>query len=324
MTSLKTSSALRAGALLFAIAAPPAFSQVRAAFPGSNRVGGPTPMQRSFPNPPAPRASTPMPQNSPGFVNQGNFGQQGGVVVGGSGLTVNGSYTGDNFNLAFHLGGGVPGHDGCFLPNGNFVCYPNYYYGYGWGYYNNYYDGYYDNSYQRYSVVDGALVQPILLAPAAPAPPPAEPPPPPTDAEVAATLLKAGDADGAADKYRLFLRDHADDAEAMRGLAVALLVAGEHDQGVAMMSMAYRTDPTLADRPLDDATLFRSDADLRKSVVKAVNFANKIKSASSWLSVGVLMQAEGRDDTALRMIARASDLGLDAALVKKFKVALGQ
>lgn len=256
----------------------------------------------------------------------GGWCNPGGVVVGGSGLTVDGAYTSNNFDLAFHLGSGYPATTGCVrYPCGNVCYYPGIYYG-GWGWYNDYYyGGYYDNSDQHYAVVDGALVQPIYMTPpASTAQPAAEPPPPPTDAEIGAALLRSGDASGAVDKYRAYLRDHAADADAMRCLAIALLANGDPDQGVAMMSMAYRTSVALVDQPVADEMLFKSDADLRKAVVKAVNFANKIKSASSWLTVAVLMQAEGRKEHAGRMVDRASDLGLDAALVKKFKTALGQ
>ncbi len=243
----------------------------------------------------------------------------------GSALYVNGSYTSNNLSLDFHLGA-QPGLDNCrtIWPNNGCVYYPYYgYYG-GWGWYNNYYDGYYDNSDQHYSVIDGALVQPIFVqVPPAATPAAQEPTPPPTDDQIAASLLRSGNADGAVEKYRAYLRDHADDAGAMRAFAIALLVAGEPEQGVAMMSMAYRTDPTLAEKVLPDEQLFKSDADLRQALQKAVTFANKMKSASSWLTVAVLMQAEGRKDHALRMIDRASGLGLDAALVKRFKTTLG-
>jgi len=319
--------------VVLAVAASSTSAQVKAAFGGAQRAGGTTPMQRSFA---MPRSSSGMgssgmgsgPAMSPAIARTwsgGGAAVVGGTVVDSSALYVNGSYTNNNLSVDFHLGAN-PGLENCRVlwPNNGCNYYPYYgYYG-GWGWYNNYYDGYYDNSDQHYSVIDGALVQPIFVQlPAAAAQAPQEPPPPPTDDQIAASLLMSGDAQGAVEKYRVYLRDNAGDAAAMRALAIALVVSGEPEQGVAMMSMAYRTDPTLADKSIPDHQLFRSDADLRLALQKSVTFANKMKSASSWLTVAVLMQAEGRKDHALRMIDRAEGLGLDAALVKRFKTALG-
>jgi hypothetical protein len=306
--------------------------------PGPSRAGGSTPAQRTLPAPGArPQTVARRPASAPvGAAVGGNsignhhfghhqFGHQQGFVS-GSGLVVNGSVSDDNFNLAFHLGA-QPAHDlPCHeWPVGTKWCQPSwgwYYPSYWWDY-PRYYDGYYDNSYQQYAVIDGALVVQVPVATPAPVQPPAPAAPPPTDAEVAAALLKSGDSSGAIDLYRKHLQDRDDDAEAMRGLGVALLVHGEPEQGVAMISMAYRTNAMLVDAEVSSGDLFKSQGQLRETLRGAVSFANKIKSASAWLTVAVLMQAEGRDGDALRMIDRAADLGLDAALVKRFRTALG-
>jgi hypothetical protein len=333
MTTTASRSALLAACLsTMAFVAAPASAQVRAAIPGASRPGGTTPMQRSM----APQ--TPMHRSQPGrpsggFVG-GGFGTNTGVIIGGSGLFVQGTYTSDNFNLGVNLGAhpiapsdnvppGTPGN--CWWWGNKYCGYPTLYYpwNYPWGYYGyDYYDGYYDNSNQRYNVIDGALMVPISVqAPAQAAP--VQPSPPPTDAEVAAALLRDGNPGAAADKFQAYLRDNPGDADAMRSLAVALLLKKEPDQGVAMMSLAYRTDPALAGQALPAADLFASKGDLRETLQKAVAFANKAKSASSWLTVAVIMQAQGRDDHAMRMINRAGDLGLDPALVKRFRTSLG-
>jgi hypothetical protein len=319
--SPKRSRSIAAVAML-ALAAVPASAQVRAAFPGPHRNDSKTPLQRTLPPPggaPAPRP--PAPPSQPGSPLIGIGTGTGSAVTIGSGITVDGAFNSGNFNVDFHLGTPIT-TSRVIHPGGGIWYYPRTYYR---GCRNSYYDGYYDNSNQRYAVIDGALVQPVPTAPAPaaePAQPAGEPPPPPTDAEIAAALMRSGDAKGAIDKYRIHLRDHADDAEAMRGLAVALIDAAEFEQGVAMMAMAYRTEPTLPDEALAARQLFTKAGDLRTTLQKAVAFANKTKTASAWLTVAVLMQAEGREEPALRMIDRADEIGLDQELVKRFKAAL--
>jgi hypothetical protein len=190
----------------------------------------------------------------------------------------------------------------------------------GFGYYPYNYGYGYRGSY--YPVVDGSYystatsAQPQLPAPAE------EPTEPPTDEEIAAGVLRFGDAGDAVDLYRGILRDEPQDAVSMRRLAVALLKDTRLEEGVAMMAMAYRTDALLADDAIDKY-LFDDAADLRRLLQKAVMHANRTKLASAWLTVAVLMQAEDRDDRALKMLDKAGKAGLDTVVVDSFKRAHG-
>ena len=89
-----------------------------------------------------------------------------------------------------------------------------------------------------------------------------------------------------------------------------------------MMAMAYRTDPPLADEAID-AQLFESEKDLRGQVRRCVIHANRTGLASAWLTVAVLMQAEDRDERALKMLQRARDAGLDTVIADNLVRALG-
>ncbi len=108
----------------------------------------------------------------------------------------------------------------------------------------------------------------------------------------------------------------------MRRLAVALLKDKRLEEGVAMMAMAYRTDSLLADETLI-GSLFDDDQELRRLLQKCVIHANRTELASAWLTVAVMMQAEDRDERALKMVDRASEAGLDTEIVDSMKRALG-
>ena len=195
----------------------------------------------------------------------------------------------------------------------NYAYYGWRYPSYGYGLYNSY-----------YGAIDGSYYQTLPSTYAYPAPQAQSPQPtvPLTDDEQAAQELGAGDASDAIDLYRSFLRDNPDDAPAMRGLALALLADSRFKEGVAMMAMAYRTDPPLADEAID-AKLFESEKDLRGQVRRCVIHANRTGLASAWLTVAVLMQAEDRDERALKMLQRARDAGLDTVVADNLVRALG-
>lgn len=248
------------------------------------------------------------------------------VLTTGSGLTVNGRYNGDNLDVAFHLGSPTVGVvKDCRPVCDPCVVQPPYGYPYGWGYGWGWgWDDrtYVDNSYLRYSVIDGALVQPAYMPAPAPSPAPAATPPPATTLELATEELRSGEADEAVNLFQLHLRSNPDDAGAMRSLAVALLLSNEPVQAAAMMRMAYRTDPGLAESPMSLVELFDSDRDVKNALRRAVTYANKDDSASGWLTVATIMQAEGRNPTALKMIAKARKAGLEDAVAEAMTDAL--
>jgi len=189
--------------------------------------------------------------------------------------------------------------------------------GYGYGYL---YDPWLNN--QRYWSgypygVDGRLVngvQPgsnLRMPAAAPEAADAAPPEPETDIEAARRLISSAGFDEAIDRYRAYLVENRDDFSVMAELAVALAGANRFDDAAAMVRMAYSKDPTLSSRPID-ARVEVPSHDLRKVVVRTVRFAHKRESASAWLLVAVLMQAEDRDPVGLRMVERAVDRGLSS------------
>lgn len=131
-----------------------------------------------------------------------------------------------------------------------------------------------------------------------------------TVAEQADLLLGTNRPEAAAQLYQEHLSQHPDDAAAIRALAVALLKSGRPQEAVAVAAMAYDKDPSgLAIRPIPTA-LFSDPDDLRAALNRAVTYANRVNTASAWLLVATLMQAEGRDRVAARMLDRAIALGL--------------
>jgi tetratricopeptide (TPR) repeat protein len=152
--------------------------------------------------------------------------------------------------------------------------------------------------------------------------PPAPPPPPPlTTLERARLAFARGDHDGAVDAYRAHLAEEPDDFEAAVEMGAALIDAGRVDDGVSVIALAYRTDPGLAYGSVSD----RVSVDPRRwraLVVRAVRQAHRRDSASGWLAVAVLMQAEGRKDVALRMVERAEQHGLEGSVASQLAAVL--
>ncbi len=152
----------------------------------------------------------------------------------------------------------------------------------------------------------------------------AEPaPPPPTEMDLARSAMHDGSVDEAIERLRSYLDEHDTDAEAMRLLALALFDARRIEESVAMLAMAYETEPSLASRSLATGTLEGGEMDLRRRVRRAVQYANKPgASSSAWLMVVVLMQAEQRDSLAGSMLDRAEIVGLAEPVVEEFRTAL--
>lgn len=150
----------------------------------------------------------------------------------------------------------------------------------------------------------------------------AEPPvDPPEPVELARQALRAG-ADG--DAVTLFdehLAGQPSDYAAWRDLGVALIGDGRLRDGAAVLRTAYGFDPNLSSRPLGlDAVGGAVRA--RGLVRAAVRHANDSGVASAWFAVAVLMQTEGRDTVAAKMLARAGELGLEPEIVRPMAAAL--
>ncbi len=244
-----------------------------------------------------------------GFVSRG-------VISSGSGLRVSGEFNDDNFRLRFNLGSDF-GHGHIVHHTRGPVVVP-------WGG-SPWYHG--DPCYRggrrsnQYYVIDGALVH-GYQPPPAPPPPQAEPPPPPTKMELAAAYLRADQPEQARAMLQEHLTENADDADAMRAMAIALLRSGEFTQGIAVMALAYQTNPALCERPMRAGELWDSETDLRRDLVRLVTFTHRNPSGSAFLSIAALMQAQGRDDHAVRMATRARTEGLEVELADRMIAAL--
>lgn len=215
-------------------------------------------------------------------------------------------------------GAGVPGdHDHGHDPHDDCICYYPYY-GWGWGYGWSHGWGWWviPDSYR--GPVDGPSDRRLVGDDPQP---PAEPP---TPIESARWLMADGDAAGALGWYRAVLDESPDDARVMREYASALLEAGRPLDAVAVMGYAYDRVPALSGEPMDVGLWGGSVLRLRASVVDAVKFGHRSPSGNAWLLVAVLMQAEGRDAVALRMVDRAEDEGLGASVSDRMRLVLTQ
>lgn len=258
---------------------------------------------------PAPTFAFPAPGvvGSPGLICHDR------VFHSGTGLTVDGRYSDDNFSIAFHLGADP------FLHRDR-ICYPTYpvYPRYPYGYYWPTYYGY-----RSYSVIDGGYgylpaSQPI--APPPTQPPEVQKPEPTTDVERGEHALQSGEESAAIRSLTAHLDGHPDDVEAMRKLAVALSLDSRVEGAVALMAMAYKTDPELCAKPIAEGTV--SADDLRKAVKRVSIFANRVQTDSAWFTLAVLMQAEGRSKPAARAAERARLAGFDTDILDRLDKAL--
>lgn len=140
--------------------------------------------------------------------------------------------------------------------------------------------------------------------------------------ERANLALSLGYVEDATSLFREHLAAQPNDATSMRGLALSLLYERDLQRGTAMMLAAYQADPTLAVRRIEPGWLPDSGGGLRDRVNETVNFAHRTKRPEAWLTVLVLMQAEGRSAVALKNFGKAREAGLDPALLARLEAAL--
>jgi len=148
------------------------------------------------------------------------------------------------------------------------------------------------------------------------------PPPEPTAMEMGRVLLEAGVFGRAVEAFRDAVKEDPDDATAMRLLGVALIGDGRVKEGVAMISFAYATDPSLAETPLAASGAARDRSQLREWVRTLVENANRTHTSDAWLAVAVMMQAESRERLAQQMARRALEEGLDTRVYDAMNRAL--
>jgi len=326
---------------------------VKAGFPQTNK-----PVMRSSPetaykpmrvgpfpgvvNTPIPQSSGPSsgprvdPRLSPGYdprldprvrgsLGEGYWrgGRYGGVVTSGSGLSINGAFNDDNWRLRFHVGGPtgqlIPSYSLVPGDYGHVVYLPPWNRGANW-WYNDY--SYADYGH-RYPLIQGVYPEPSQPRAAQPEyQAMTEAVTPSDNRELGDVYLMAGDAKAAATAYRAHLAENPDDAQAMRGLGLALLDLNQLTEAVAMVGMAYRASPELADSPVPVVAFGGTAREMRENLRRASLYANQTRSASAWLTLAVLMQAEGRSAVARTMLDRARAAGLDESVYRRMQSAL--
>ena len=182
------------------------------------------------------------------------------------------------------------------------------------------YAGYWDGRRRFWGSIDGQL----SIGYTDPPEPEAEPAPPLTSLEIAEELMRLGEFDAAIAAYRDHLADNPEDADGVRALGIALFLTNQQDAGSAMIRMAYGRDPSLSGRPLTQALFGSSQRRMRNAANAAVRRAHRLDTASAWLTVTVLMQAEGRERVAGQMLERAVYQYLEPELATELRAALNQ
>ncbi len=143
-----------------------------------------------------------------------------------------------------------------------------------------------------------------------------------TPLEKAEIALKTGDAGEAAKQLKLHLKESPDDAGVERLLAMALLDDRKVDQGVAVLLHAYTKQPQLASDALDPRILSGGELEHRHRFSLVMDYANRVKTGSSYFAASVLAQSEGRFDIASKMLDRAIAAGLDKKVADEMKVGI--
>lgn len=132
-----------------------------------------------------------------------------------------------------------------------------------------------------------------------------------TSLEKGRLALRENEPERAVKELRAHLRKNANDAPAMRLLAIALFQSGDLDDGAAVLRQAYRMSPDLADEAWSPTESGVSNQRVREMLSEVVQYAHKVNTASAWLSVASIMQAEERTGLAKQMLERAVHAGLD-------------
>lgn len=158
---------------------------------------------------------------------------------------------------------------------------------------------------------------------------PAPAPPAPAPAELARARLDAAlaraDYPAAADACDELLDiapgDAATQADLRRLKALAQLASGRTADGIATLAAACRDHPGHFLAPPEPLPL--SASRLSRALRDTVRVAHDADTPDAWLAVSLLMQMQGRDRHALRMLDRALQRGLDPQLAAELRDALG-
>ncbi len=236
--------------------------------------------------------------------------------------TVRGVYNGNDFRLGFSLGNNFPTIN--YRSDYSYGKYPqrlyrSYYSAYeDWDRYRNQPCGY-DNPYLIVGGDRSYVVDPRMTAPTDTAGVPVRELTPLEKAEIS---LKSGDSADAVKQLKLHLKDSPDDAGVERLLAMALIDDRKVDQGVAVLLHAYMKQPQLAGDPVEPRMLSGGELEHRRRFTQVMDYANRVKTGSSYFAAAALAQSEGRFDTAKKMLDRAIATGLDKKVAEEMRVAI--
>lgn len=281
-----------------------------------------------------------------GIIHDAQGGHHDGVRAGfnsSSGFNARGSFGGDDFRLYFTVGNepvfvpsvGFVGYRGTFSPADSRF----------WGGASRAYIGVGGSSFSHGTFTsnpcwDGrcntvivqspAYVDPTWIVSATPpssltAAAQAQPQPEPTTFDLARDAILTATWQTADTLLLSHLEQYPNDADALRLLAIARLETGRPDDAIALMASAYEREPWLAATPLYADEFHGGTRAMRQRVRNAVTIAHRRDTASAWLLVTVLMQAEGSDRYAVagNMLVRAAQRGLDPTVTRLFAEALG-
>jgi hypothetical protein len=240
-------------------------------------------------------------------------------IISGGGLVVDGRIVSGDWKVGFHLGG--PTIIDCDKDDGHHHHDHHWYRGIPWRY------GY--GSWYRTGAIDGVYTQPVDYSLRMPqlTQPPAPPPQPErelTALERAELLIAVEELGGAISAYRDHLAADPEDVQAMRALGVAMIEHGRMEDGVAMVALAYRTDPMLARTPLDLGALGLDGKRYDSLLARVLGFAKRIDSGSAHLVGAMLLQADGKVSGASRVLERSENAGLEGAIADAFRRELGR
>jgi hypothetical protein len=258
------------------------------------------------------------PFQRPFLVTDGTFLNVGRGFFDSSTVNISGGFDDGNFSLRFNVGGGalVP-IAGYMSPRGYSVRHRSSFpmsYSCAGGV-----CGYSD------TLVHGVMsgYDPTMTSQPAAAPQPmdSEEAEPVSERERGDLLLRAGRAKDAIAAFQSHLRAQPNDADAMRGLGLAMIVASQFKDGVSMVSLAYKTDPTLASDPIS-VEAFGSRGELRRILERVSLYANRSRIPAAWLTLAALMQTEGRTELAIKMIDRGREAGLEPEIAAQMAAAL--
>lgn len=250
-------------------------------------------------------------------VHHGDSGFSGHVGAGGVDLGYSGRGDGFSFNTSINNSSNVAVlNTGIWLTPGvhsvgrQWGCYGPYSggrYGYGWGNYDYGYPIYsptwpYPDPYlSMYYTGSSTAVQPDPQAFGATSP---------TIMEQAEVLLGAKQYESAAAAYREQLAAHPDDAEAVRMLGVTLMLDRKPREAGEYMLSAYRMSPSLAANPVI-LPIGLTDEDLAKAANRAIEHAQRTRTAPAWLAAAVLSQSRDKLPVARNFAKAAKTAGLD-------------